>query len=326
MLTNEALRRLRRVANLEIQDAWFSEFGSSAKVPEVPALKNLVLRALPRIDLAWSISMPPGLRLRLRGVVCHGHPWVSFPGSTGSCELGDFLLVHDHEEKGVLQFRRAALVQAKLFGAGGVSAPNANQLMLYTGWPKFRYTIWPGGLPRLVKTLSTLAGIAHSDPDALERDVAVLGPKAKAGASTVIQGARYGMIDDAAARVRRRGVWPSAWRLCDPTTPNLYRTSVGMSLPGYLLRLVQGTQGRSVPAPGWPSGLGQACHWSLVVEELLSLLPPAPSPSAGGALHFHATGGPPGWETGTPGVGDGDGAFAVVVATSTGGDAPTRRD
>ena len=327
MLTNEALARLRRIANLILQDSWTSEFGSSATVPEVPAIKNLILHALPRVDLAWATSMPPGMQLRLRGVVCHGHPRVSFAGAKAPCELGDFLLVHDHEQGGVLQSRRAALVQAKLFGATGVSVPNSNQFMLYTGWPAFRYTSWPGRMARLFDVLSTRAGIPASAPGVLVRNVAVLGPSAKAPITTVIHGARYGMIDDATAQSRRRGYWPSVWRLLDPTTPDLYHASVGMSLPGYLLRLVQGTQGRLVPAPGWPSDLAQACHWSLVVEELLSLLPPAASPSSDGSLRFHAVGGQPGWGTTAPGAGDdGDGAFAVILAISSGGDVDTRLD
>lgn len=48
-----------------------------------------------------------------------------------------------------------------------------------------------------------------------------------------------------------------------------------------------GQVGRRAPVTQWPSSLSVACHWSLMVMELLSMLPDAPV-SASGSIAFLA--------------------------------------
>ena len=65
------------------------------------------------------------------------------------------------------------------------------------------------------------------------------------------------------------------WRLCSVRAPNVYRSQDGVTLGSYLVRLMAGHVGRHVPATQWPTSMNVACHWSLIVMELLSILPGA---------------------------------------------------
>ena len=67
----------------------------------------------------------------------------------------------------------------------------------------------------------------------------------------------------------------------------MYSSKAGFTLGGYLVRLIAGQVGRRVPATGWPASLSVACHWSLMVMELLLILPGAPV-SASGSIAFLA--------------------------------------
>jgi hypothetical protein len=78
------------------------------------------------------------------------------------------------------------------------------------------------------------------------------------------------------------------WRLCSARVANLYSSKAGFTLGSYLVRLMAGQVGRRVPATHWPASLGAACHWSLMVMELLSILPSSPD-SASGIAFLAAT-------------------------------------
>jgi hypothetical protein len=64
----------------------------------------------------------------------------------------------------------------------------------------------------------------------------------------------------------------SPWRLCSPhASPIVYSSKQGFKLGTYLARLIRGDVGRAVPITGWPTSLATACHWSLMVKELMTL-------------------------------------------------------
>ena len=90
---------------------------------------------------AWSpLLAKANLEVRITGVFCHQSPKVAMISSAGvipppgECELGDLLIVHEHEV-GAVRKRRAILLQAKMLTGGG--AANANQEFLYEHWPDF---------------------------------------------------------------------------------------------------------------------------------------------------------------------------------------------
>ncbi len=85
-------------------------------------------------------------------------------------------------------------------------------------------------------------------------------------------GCRYGMID----------VEHSRWG--DPLAG---MSKAGFTLGSYLVRLMAGEVGRRVRSTQWPASVRVACHWSLMVMELLSILPGAPA-SASGSIAFLA--------------------------------------
>lgn len=112
--------------------AWHGA-GLHHKTPsEVACIKNLVQVALPQVDAVWRPALKKiGVAARMHGVVCHGHPWVKYSGASTRCELGDFLLVHDHLPVNGTIRRRAVIVQAKVFYVEGVRVRNSVQLDLY---------------------------------------------------------------------------------------------------------------------------------------------------------------------------------------------------
>lgn len=338
LLSPALVRKLRLSANDAMWLAWNAAHPTGGSVDEVKCIKNLVHNALPGVDAAWrGLLGGVGINANLTGVVCHGRPYVRYSGAPNDCELGDLMLVHDHRPSpGVLE-RRAAVIQAKVFGKDGVTSKNPVQLGLYQAWPPFTYTSWPGKFADLKTMLATHADITASTPDPLRRDVFVSKPHPpRATADTVDTGARYGMIDTALSHWSRPWLSRNPWRLSSPNVGNLYKHKGGMSLGGYLVKMVMGKAGRKVPSPGWPAGLSGACHWSLVVEELLSLLPPPPpipaastsagaAAGSGGALAFlstpassrSTTGGPPSSDGSS--ADDREGAFAVIRITTSGG-------
>ncbi|HLZ99422.1 MAG TPA: hypothetical protein VKP66_15920, partial [Steroidobacteraceae bacterium] len=56
---------------------------------------------------------------------------------------------------------------------------------------------------------------------------------------------------------------------------DVYTSQAGLTLGSYLVRLMAGQVGRHVPFTQWPTSLSVADHWSLMVMELLSILPNA---------------------------------------------------
>jgi hypothetical protein len=229
---------------------------------------------VPRIEKAWQEQLDPvGVSVHLGGAVCHGRPYVTYGGAARSCELGDLLFVHDHQpQQGALE-RRACIVQAKIFGKNGVIARNAIQKRLYEKWPRFTYTSWPGGLRRLQELLESRLGVPPGPLVGLQRDLAITIPSGRRDRYVnVDDGSRYGMID-AVRAMWRMPFHPNPWRLCSANVADLYRHGGGLSLGGFLTRLVTGKTGRPALQTDWPVSLTVACHWSLMINELLEALP-----------------------------------------------------
>lgn len=144
---------LRNSANVAIWQGAHDGYLDNLPINEVHCIRNLISRGVPLLYAEWKIILARiGICAQVSGIICHGHPWVRFRAHQTSCELGDFLLVHDHQpSRGGLE-RRAAIVQAKVYyDNGGVrhASRNALQLELYRDWPRFTYTRWPGGMTRL---------------------------------------------------------------------------------------------------------------------------------------------------------------------------------
>lgn len=266
-------RKLRREGNAALKNEWLRA-GLDNGTGEVPAIKNLVQEGLPRLERAWQrILGSLNIRFNIRASICHPIPQVRYSGSSRACELADLLIVHDHDPVVSAPERRAALIQAKLFGSAGVTARNDVQKGLYERWPEFTYTQWPGGLPALEKKLADHAGIPRGTPGSLMRNMRTTDPVGRhVGMAETDSGSRYAMID--LDRVKwDRQFQSSPWRLCSARVGDLYRHKQGTTLPGYLMRMVAGRAGRETPQLSWPADLPSACHWSLVVTELLEALP-----------------------------------------------------
>lgn len=334
---------------------WNAAAFGARTIREIPCVRNLIDRGIPAVEAEWQPLLGPlGVTATLSGVMCHGFPRVTYPGLPltrtripKSCELGDMMIVHDHVPDPVahpnIKERRAVIVQAKVFDYGKVGSGDAIQLELYQSWPRFTYLQWPNGMEALTKLLETNAGIPRGTVGAFERDIKIDAASGhRKTRSAVDAGARYGMIDAAYGS----WVWPhpvpwywrrgcrNPWRMCRANAPNLYHYPGGLSLGQYLSRLVVGRVGRIVPFPGWPSGLARADHWSLMVEELLSLRPMPPSATATTAaasavmpsgpsnalalMTRHGPSGIPGNPNGGRG-GDGDGGFAIILLRTSGG-------
>jgi hypothetical protein len=277
-ISDQMLAVLRLSANRAMWQEWHAAGLCQPPVHEVPCIRNLIHRALPAVQAAWQKQLKGiNITASLRGIVCHGQPRVRYRGAPRACELGDFLLVHDHTStKGPME-RTAAIVQAKVFHTpAGVTSKNDVQLNLYKTWPRFTYTDWPGGIGKLQSLLAKEVGVPVGTSNALQRELAITPSGAPTPSSALIEkGCRYGMIDVQHSRWGDPVTSMNPWRLCSPNAHNLYRSQDGQTLGGYLTRLMRGEVGRAVPDTGWPSGLAAACHWSLMIKELLSLLPPA---------------------------------------------------
>jgi hypothetical protein len=279
ILSKRVQVKLRDSANAAVWHG--AQYASpSALRSEVTSLKNLINNGIPLIDTEWrKILGNSGITASLQGFVCHGRPFVRFCNHQKSCELGDFLLVHEHQPNYGPAERRAIIVQAKVFyDKGGVKLPsrNALQLELYNSWPAFTYTDWPGGLSSLSSILVS-QGISDLQPNLFTRDVSIVGSASAVGASreTVKSGCRYGLIEvdyiDSYMNGRyKRGLW----RMSAPDAhPDVYTTRRGFKFGTYLARLIRGDAGRLAPVKAWPTDIGSACHWSLIVNELTSLMP-----------------------------------------------------
>lgn len=285
---------------------------------------------LPDVDAVWRHALNQiGVASRLQGVVCHGHPWVRYPGAPSRCELGDFLLVHDHQPPWGPLERRAVIVQAKVFHSDGVRARNPTQLGLYRQWPRFAYESWPGGLGNLA-SVHARAGLTAPLPLLLERELTITARGRRASPVMLDEGCRYGMIDVEHSRWGDPQNGMNPWRLCSAQVHDLYKSKAGFTLGSYLVRLMAGAVGRRVPVTDWPSSLSAACHWSLMVMDLLSILPSAPVSASSNIAFLAAT---PNLNLATatrspskPTVDDekDEGAFAIVQIQTSGdlGDRP----
>ncbi len=329
------LPRLRLSANQAIWAAWHAAHLHQGTPNEVACIKNLVEVALPRIDAVWRRALDPvGMRARMQGVVCHGHPWVRYAGAPARCELGDFLLVHDHRSGSGSLKRRAVIVQAKVFHPTGVRARNSVQLELYKKWPRFNYESWPGGINNLA-SVHAAAGLTGRLGDLRERDLTITAPSKPPASSVMLdEGCRYGMIDVKHSRWGNPLTGMNPWRLCSARAHDVYTSQAGFTLGSYLVRLVAGQVGRHVPVIQWPDSMAAACHWSLLVKELLSILPSATPPSGGSIVFLAAT---PNLNIETrgrlgprliPEAETGDGAFGIIRVQTSGdiGGLPLRED
>jgi hypothetical protein len=283
------LPRLRSSANLAMWKAWYGAGLHRGTAKEVACVKNLIQVALPEVEAAWYRHLQKaGISATLQGAVCHGHPWVRYSGAAARCELGDFLLVHDHRPDPASLQRRAVLVQAKVFHLKGVRARNPIQLNLYRRWPRFTYESWPGGLGNL-DSVHAKAGLKDPLPIRRERELAIAGGRHRLPASSTMldDGCRYGMIDVEYSRWGDPLKGMNPWRLCSARAVDVYASRDGLTLGSYLVRLMAGEVGRYVPVTQWPASMSVACHWSLMVMELLSILPGVPV-SASGNIAFVA--------------------------------------
>jgi hypothetical protein len=294
---------------------------------EVACIRNLIQVALPQVDAVWRGALNSvGVQVTLQGVVCHGHPWIRYRGAAARCELGDFLLVHDHKpDTGPLE-RRAVIVQAKIFHRSGVRARNSVQLDLYRRWPRFTYESWPGGIGNLA-AVHAQAGLTGPLPVLRERELTITGsPPGSPPASPAMldDACRYGMIDVEYSRWGDPQASMNPWRICSAQAQNIYTSKAGFTLGSYLVRLMDGQVGRRVSATQWPTSLSVACHWSLMVMELLSILPSTPVSASGSITFLAAT---PNLNLGTgarlqqPPVGkdeEDEGAFGIIQVQTSG--------
>lgn len=116
-----------------------------------------------------------------------------------------------------------------------------------------------------------------------------------------------------------------------PCAQRLY-VSGGQTLAGYLVRLMNGEVGRHVPITHWPLAVSGACHWSLMIMELLSILPNAPMSASGNIAflamtpNFEEAGGHLG-PTSIPQDKTDEGAFGIIHVQTAGDIGETlRRD
>lgn len=106
---------------------------------------TLVTDGVPLLADRWvPLLASKGVRLKLAGVFCHGHPQVSFGSPSSRVELADLLIVHQHT-KGSRTAARAILLQAKMSSDSThrLSASDP-QLHLFSRWPPFEFVT--GGL------------------------------------------------------------------------------------------------------------------------------------------------------------------------------------
>jgi hypothetical protein len=325
------LPQLRLSANQAMWKAWHKAGLHHGTPSEVDCIKNLIKIALPQVDAVWRPALKKvGVAAELRGVVCHGHPWVRYSGASARCELGDFLLVHDHRPVNGPLLRRAVIVQAKVFHVGGVRAKNSVQLDLYQRWPRFTYESWPGGIGNLAR-VHVSAGLTGPLPDLRGRKLTITGPGRPPASSAMLDGGcRYGMIDVRHSRWGCPLTGMNPWRMCSAQGHDVYTSQAGFTLGSYLVRLMAGRVGRRVPFTKWPASLSVACHWSLMVMELLSILPNAPVSGSSRIAFLAATpnlnlqaGGPHG-PTSIDRAETEEGAFGVIQVQTSGdiGDLP----
>lgn len=87
-----------------------------------------------------------GVGLKLLGVYCHQSPKVRYAGMrNSSCELGDLLTCHFHEDKSGRRTANALLLQAKMTAhqPHHIGRAESDQLRLYSEWPQFEYVTGP---------------------------------------------------------------------------------------------------------------------------------------------------------------------------------------
>lgn len=114
-------------------------------VREEDYVATLVTNGLPVLAERWAPLLSKiGVRLRLSGVFCHGHPRVLFGSPPSRVELADLLIVHQHINAG-RRSARAMLLQAKMSSSATRRLSSSDpQLQLFSQWPPFEFVT--GGL------------------------------------------------------------------------------------------------------------------------------------------------------------------------------------
>lgn len=289
--------KLRDRANRAVWDAAWGSYPSAGPTDEVKWLRNLIEVGVPLIEMEWlPLLGSASVNMRLRGHVCHGHPWVKFLKHSTRCELGDFLVVHDHYTGTGFIKRRAVIVQAKIFYEnGGVRAKNNLQLELFKDWPQFTYESWPGGIGTLAANLKN-RGLLNTSATPFARDIKKNG---QISGSTVPKyiidtGCKYGLIDiDYSKSLWGTNYRKSPWRLCSPhATPSVYTSKNGYKFGTFLVQMLRGETGRPVQTTSWPKSLANACNWSLMVKELMTLSNQVSGPVYGSPVPLSASNNP----------------------------------
>lgn len=133
-LETTLIRRLADAAELAVNQT-LEQDGPRSPRPtgEVSAVRKLVLDGFDAIAHSWEpLLRRLSLRIELSATFTHSRPHVTFTpvrytSGTGRCELADLLIVIDHQDhSGVIQDRRAALVQAKRVKKGEIKLSGAD--------------------------------------------------------------------------------------------------------------------------------------------------------------------------------------------------------
>lgn len=114
----------------------FNDFSKS----EPQLIANLVWNLPKKVN---ETELSSHFSVKCGGVFVHGQPLVEcpdFPDPTPkSVEIGDLLLIRTEIKRGILEDRRAMILQAKKIDSFPSNPDNANQHHLYAHWPRFKY-------------------------------------------------------------------------------------------------------------------------------------------------------------------------------------------
>lgn len=210
-----------------VQAAW-----RRTKSPSEPAfISALVTNGTPTLGAIWSpILASAGIQCKISSVFVHQSPKVDL-STSGNCELGDLLLVHEHRTWDDRVFTRALLLQAKVHQAQSARLTLSSRIQaeLYDSWPLFTYAT-----PAYLRTECRNSYPKHPHP-----------------------GAQYLIIKPANRRRLDGGMYVAPASL----TITIAETR---TLASVLVDLLLGRDGRVVSRPR-----GSSISWSQIVHDLL---------------------------------------------------------
>jgi hypothetical protein len=126
-----------------MQTIWARCIKNGKKPQEPDFVSGLVMESIPIISKMWkSILKPYNINISIASVFCHQTPKVHFNGMIkNSCELGDILIAHIHNNNNGDVFRNAILYQSKVSSKQPypLKSSELDQLSLYYSWPEFEY-------------------------------------------------------------------------------------------------------------------------------------------------------------------------------------------